>query len=255
MGGRNASSGRTPPQPPTPVPVPTPIPVPVPAPVPPPVQKRHRRNPFSATDNSPFHTLADEDGYFKKQHFDAATKTAIASYLSPHAVPGTLYSESQHMNNALRKGLKLSRSQQQMKDGLMKGMHNLGENMIMTRYCRVGYMRDLGCANFDKLTIATLQKRLVGKTYTDNAFVSVSCNNFSKAPKSNCFTDKAVKLNIRAPASTKAMMPGKGPGGNFGEFVLAPGQRYRITGLRWTGKRGRTGMNYYKQIEVDVEIY
>ena len=254
MGGRGPSSGRTPPPAPTPVPTPVLIPVPVPAPMPP-VQKRPPRNPFPATDKSPFHQLADEDGYFKKQRFDAATKAAIAGYLDPHAVPGTLYSPSQQLNHAMREGKKLTRSQQQMKDGLLKGMHNLGENMVMTRYCRVGYMKDLGCANFDKLTIATIQKRLVGKTYVDNAFLSASCNNFSKAPKSNCFTDKAVKLNIRAPASAKAMMPGKGKGGDFGEFIFAPGQRYRVTGVRWTGKRGRTGMNYYKQIELDVEMY
>ena len=193
--------------------------------------------------------------YFKKQKFDAATKSAIAGYLDPHAVPGTLYSPSQAMNHAMRVGKRLTYSQQQMKDGLMKGMHNLGENMVMTRYCRIGYMKDLGCANYDKLSIGTLQKRLVGKTYVDNAFLSASCNNFSKAPKSNCFTDKAVKLNIRAPASAKAMMPGKGKGGDFGEFIFAPGQKYRVTGVRFTGKRGRTGMQYYKQIELDVEIY
>ena len=199
--------------------------------------------------------LADEDGYFRKQHFDAQTKTAITGYLDPHAIPGSLYSPSQILNHAMRKGIRLTQKQQQMRDGLMKGMHNLGENMTMTRYCRVGFMKDLGCANFDKQTIATLQRKLVGKTYTDGAFVSASCNNFSKAPRSNCFTDKAVKLNIRAPASAKALMPGKGKGGDFGEFIFAPGQQYRITGVRWTGKRGRTGMNYYKQIELDVEMY
>ena len=254
MGGRNTSSGRTPP--PTPIPPPPPpAPVPIPVPMPPPVKKRPPRNPFPSTDNSPFHTLADEDGYFKKQKFDPQTKAAIVSYLDPHAVSGTLYSPSQHLNHALREGKRLTPRQQQMKDGLMKGMHNLGENMVMTRYCRVGYMKDLGCANFDKLSIATLQRRLIGKSYSDNGFVSASCNNFSKAPKSNCFTDKAVKLNIRAPASAKALMPGKGKGGDFGEFVFAPGQKYRITGVRFTGKRGRTGMNYYKQIELDVEMY
>ena len=251
MGGRNTSSGRTPP----PAPKPIPAPMPPPTATPPPAKKRPPRNPFPATDNSPFHTLANEDGYFKKQKFDAATQAAIASYLDPHAVSGTLYSPSQIMNHAMREGKPLTRQQKQMRDGLMKGMHNLGENMTMTRYCRVGFMKDLGCANFDKLTVATLQKRLVGKTYVDNAFVSASCNNFSKAPRSNCFTDKAVKLNIRAPASAKAIMPGKGPGGDFGEFVFAPGQRYRVTGVRFTGKRGRTGMNYYKQIELDVEMY
>ncbi|MBQ8697685.1 MAG: hypothetical protein IJ521_01610, partial [Schwartzia sp.] len=84
MGGRNTSSGRTPPPAPKPVPVPKPSPMPMP----PPIKKRPPRNPFPATDNSPFHTLADEDGYFKKQKFDAATKAAIAGYLDPHAVSG-----------------------------------------------------------------------------------------------------------------------------------------------------------------------
>ena len=199
--------------------------------------------------------LADEDGYFRKQRFDAATKTAIAGYLDPHAVPGTLYSPSQLLNHAMREGHTLTQRQRQLRDGLMKGMHNLGENMTLTRYCRVGYMKDLGCANFDRLAISTLKRRLVGKTYTDGAFVSASCNNFSKAPRGNPFTDKAVKLNIKAPASAKALMPGKGKGGDFGELILAPGQRYRVTDVRWTGKRGRTGMNYYKQVELDVEIY
>ena len=254
MGGRNTSSGRTPPPAPPPIPLPIPVPVPVPMPTPP-VQKRPPRNPFPSTDNSPFHTLADEDGYFKKQKFDAATKSAIAGYLDPHAVPGSLYSPSQILNHAMREGKPLTQRQKQMRDGLMKGMHNLGENMVMTRYCRVGYMKDLGCANFNRLSIATIQRKLVGKSYVDNAFVSASCNNFSKAPRSNCFTDKAVKLNIRAPASAKALMPGKGKGGDFGEFVFAPGQRYRVTGVRFTGKRGRTGMNYYKQIELDIEMY
>ncbi len=213
------------------------------------------RNLFPATDHSPFHQLADEDGYYRRQNFDAQTRAAIANYLDPWAVPGSLYSPSQILNHGMREGKRLTQSQQQMKDGLMKGMHNLGENMETTRYCRVGYMKDLGCGNFDRMSIATLKRRLVGKTYVDNAFVSVSCNDFSKAPKRNCFTDKAVKLNIRAPASTRALMPGKGKGGDFGEIIFAPGQRYRVTDVRWTGKRGRTGVRYYKQIELDVEIY
>lgn len=95
----------------------------------------------------------------------------------------------------------------------------------------------------------------MGQTYTDHSFLSASCNKFSKAPGRNSFTDKAVKLNIKAPASAQALMPGTGPGGNFGEFVFAPNQNYRITGVRWTGQRGRSGSKYYKQIELDVEIY
>ena len=213
------------------------------------------RSPFSSTDTSPFHQLGDEDGYFNLQNFDAQTQAAIAAYLDPRATPGSLYAPSQNMNYAMRQGIPLTASQQQMRDGLMNGMHNLGENLEMTRYCRVDYMAGLGCGNFDRMQISTLQRRLVGQTYTDPSFLSASCNRFSKAPGRNSFTDKAVKLNIKAPASAQALMPGTGAGGNFGEFVFAPKQNYRFTGVRWTGQRGRSGSKYYKQIELDVEMY
>ena len=210
---------------------------------------------FSDKDSNSYHMLANETSYFAKQTFNDNTKRSIRHYLSPDAVPGSLYSESQVLNHALRQGIPLTRQQKKMRDGLNDGMHNLGENLELTRYCRVNYMKELGIANYDRMSIKTLKKRLIGQSYSDKAFLSVSCNNFSKAPKYNSFTDKAVKLNIKAPASTKALMPGTGKGGDFGELVLGPNQNYRITDLRWTGKQGRSGANYYKQIELDIEMF
>ncbi|MBR2215965.1 MAG: hypothetical protein IJ849_09435 [Selenomonadaceae bacterium] len=210
---------------------------------------------FPATDSSPFHTLADEDGYEAKQNFSAATQTAVQTYLDPNPTRGSLYAPSQQLNHALRQGQPLTASQQQTYNGLMAGMHNLGENLSMTRYDRVGFMQTLGINNYDRMKITTLKKRLVGHVYTDAAFVSVSANNFSKSPTRNPFTDKAIKINIKAPASAQGLKPGTGPGGNFGEFLLAPNQNYRITDVRWTGKQGRSGAQYYKQIELDVEMF
>lgn len=118
---------------------------------------------FRSTDSSPFHSLGNEDGYFSLQKFDPQTQAAIAAYLDPKATPGSLYAPSQNMNYAMRRGLPLTRSQQAMRDGLMNGMHNLGENLEMTRFCRVDYMADLGCANFDRMKITivnTLNHRL-----------------------------------------------------------------------------------------------
>ena len=210
---------------------------------------------FPSQDINPHHTLNDEDGYFTKQNFSDDTKKAIQQYLEPYAVPGSLYSPSQELNNSLRMGISLTQEQKTMSDGLHAGMHNLGENLNVTRYCRVDYMEDLGVSNFYRMNISTLKKRLVGKTYVDGAFLSVSYNNFSKAPAYNPFTDKALKLNIKAPASTKALMPGKGAGGDLGEFIFAPNQNYRITDVRFTGKKGRSGANYYKQVELDIEMF
>lgn len=209
---------------------------------------------FPSVDSSPSHTLADEDGYFSKQKFSHQTQAAINAYLDPNPSGFSLYAPSQQLNHALKQGHQLTPSQQQMHNDLMAGMHNLGENLQLTRYTRVGFMSDLGAPNFDKQSIRTLQKKLVGQVFIDKAFVSVSANNFAKAPRHNPFTDKAVKLNIKAPAHAKALMPGTGTGGNFGEMVLAPNQSYRVTGVRFTGKTGRSGSNYYKQIELDIDM-
>lgn len=209
---------------------------------------------FSDTDTSPFHDLYNGRQYFQDQSFGIDTRMAIVDYLHDQATAGSLYSPSQQLNYAMRRGLPLTANQQFMKDSLMDGMHNLGYNMNLTRYDRVDFMQSMGLPNFSNMSIAQIQKALVGRSYTDAAFVSTSYNNFRNAPPGNAFTDKAVKINISAPAATQALMPGNGPGGQLGEIVLAPGQRYTITGARFTGKRGRSGSSYYNQIEIDVTI-
>ncbi len=209
---------------------------------------------FSDTDASPFHDLYNGRQYFQDQSFGIDTRMAIVDYLHDQPTAGSLYSPSQQLNYAMRQGLPLTANQQFMKDSLMDGMHNLGYNVNLTRYDRVDFMQGLGVPNFSNMPIAQIQKAIVGKSYTDAAFVSASYNNFKNAPPGNPFTDKAVKINIKAPAATQALMPGNGPGGQLGEVVLAPGQRFTITGARFTGQRGRSGANYYNQIEIDVIV-
>lgn len=209
---------------------------------------------FSDTDSSPFHDLYNGQQYFQDQSFGIDTRMAIQDYLHDQATPGSLYSPSQQLNHAMRQGLPLDPNQQFMRDAMMDGMHNIGYNVDLTRYDRADFMQALGVPNFSSMPIAQLQKALVGKSYTDPAFVSTSYNDFKSAPPGNNFTDKAVRIRYKAPASTQALMPGNGPGGAFGEMVLAPGQHYTITGVRFTGKRGRSGASYYNQVELEVTI-
>ena len=209
---------------------------------------------FSATDNSPFHDLYNGRQYFQDQTFDIDTRMALQDYLADQAVTGSLYAPSQILNYAMRTGAPLDANQQFMVNAMMNGMHNIGYNVNLTRYTRVDFMSDLGLPNFSNMPISAIQQVLVGQSFIDKAFVSTSYNNFKNAPKNNPFTDKAVKINYKAPANTQALMPGNGPGGALGEMVLAPGQRYTITGVRFTGQKGRSGSSYYNQIEIDVDI-
>lgn len=225
---------------------------------------------FSDTDNGPFKDFYGGRQYYQNQTFSVDTEMAIADYLYDQPVGGTLYSPSQTMNYKMIQGQSLTPQEVFMRDSLMEGMHNLGYNMNLEHYGRVGYIDDFGQRairqgltstainqnNFENMSIAQLKKAFVGMEYSEAGFVSTSYNKFKNAPNGGApFTDKAVKINIKAPAWSQALMPGNGPGGALGEIVLAPDQRYRVTDVRFTGKKGRSGSSSYKQIEFDVEMY
>lgn len=224
---------------------------------------------FKDTDPADFHQLYGGRQYYQDQHFGIDTQMALQDYLSDTPVPGSMYSVSQNLNYKMEHDQKLSVAEQAIVDDMMAGMHNLGYNLNLTRFGRVDYVDQFGrlaaaagfgriinSSNFDSMSEADLQKAFVGLTYSEDKFVSTSYNGFANAPNGGRpFTDKAVKFNYKAPAKTQALMPGNGPGGALGEMVLAPGQNYRITGVRFTGKQGRSGASSYRQIEFDVEIY
>lgn len=208
---------------------------------------------FKPIDNSPYHDLYNGRQYYQDQTFNIDTRMAIQDYLSDRPSPGSIYSPSQDLNYKMRNGAALSTNEQFMVDALNDGMHNMGYNVNLTRYARVDYMEKLGVKNYDKLSESQLKNALVGKGYKDPAFGSYSYNNFANAPAKNPFTDKAVKIIRRTKASTQVLMPGNGPGGSLGEIVVAPNQGVHIVDVKYTGKRGRSGANYYRQVEIIVE--
>lgn len=225
---------------------------------------------FPDTDNGPYKDFYGGRKYYQNQTFSVDTEMAIQDYLYDQPVKGTLYSPSQLMNYKLQQGQdsQLTAQERFVRDSLLEGMHNLGYNMNLQHYGRVSYLDSFGklaqaqgltnqtinSGNFGRMSEAQLKKAFTGLTYGEKGFLSTSYNNFKNAPSGNPFTDKAVKINIKAPASSQALMPGNGPGGALGEIVLAPNQNYRITDVRFTGKTGRSGSGSYKQIEFDVEI-
>lgn len=219
---------------------------------------------FSDTDNAPYHQLYNGRQYYQSQTFGIDTQLAIQDYLHDKPSGTSIYSPSQQLNNAMEKGLPLTANQQYMLDSLMDGMHNIGYNINLTHYGRVDLIdnlaRNIGAninsRNFESMTDAQLQRAFVGSTHSLNKFLSASYNNFTNAPNGGApFTDKAIRLNISAPARTQALMPGNGPGGNLGEMVLAPQQNFRITGVRFTGDYGRSGGQRYRRVEFDIEFY
>lgn len=214
---------------------------------------------FKDTDNAPYHDLYNGRQYYQDQTFDIDTRMALQDYLNDQPMTGSMYSPSQVLNYKMRENAKnpgsqpLTANEQFMVDSLNEGMHNMGYNVNLIRYDRVDFMQTLGVGNFNNMTESQLKTALIGGRYSDPAFGSYSYNNFKNAPAGNPFTDKAVKIVRRTKASTQVLMPGNGPGGALGEIVVAPNQGVHIVDVKFTGKRGRSGANWYKQVEITVE--
>lgn len=236
---------------------------------PPKPKKSYDKLGFADQDDADFHQLYNGRQYYQQQKMTATQQKAAANYLESHAEPGSLYSHSQNMNYMMVQGKSLTGKYKQTHDGLMSAMHNIGYNVTLTRYDHDGMINGLLKAvgagtNYEKMSAASIQKALVGRTVSENKFLSTSYNNFRNAPQSTkqIFDSRAVKINYKVKASTQAMMPGKGSGGDFGEIILAPtngtaNRGGKITDVRLTGQMvRRKGTQKYNQprIEIDIEI-
>ena len=232
-------------------------------------KKNYDKLGFADHDDADFHQLYNGRQYYQQQKLDATQLKAAANYLESQTEPGSLYSHSQNLNYMMATGQQLTGKYKQTYDGMMSAMHNIGYNLTLTRYDHPGMVNGLlqavgAGSNYEKLSAAQIKKALVGKTLGENKFLSTSYNDFGNASQSMkaTFTTRAVKINYKVKANTQAMMPGKGPGGDFGEIVLAPTNGKsnpggKITDVRLTGQMvRRQGTQSYNQprIEIDIEI-
>lgn len=236
---------------------------------PPKPKKNYDKLGFADQDDADYHQLYNGRKYYQQQNLSTAQKKAADNYLESQPEPGSLYSHCQNMNYKMATGQKLTGKYKQTHDGMMSAMHNVGYNITLTRYDHDGMvnsmLQTLGAGNnYEKMSQSALKKALVGTTVNENKFLSTSYNGFQTAPQSTkqIFDSRAVKINYKVKADVQGMMPGKGPGGDFGEIVLAPtngtaNRAGKITDVRLTGQMvRRKGTQTYNQprIEIDIEI-
>ena len=198
---------------------------------------------FSDTDAADYHDLYNGRGYFQRQQFGIDSELARQNYLASNP-EGRQYggdgvhSLSQNMNWELMNDLPLSPTHQATADGLDAAMHNLGYNLNLQRYDHGSFVdRLLARFGFQgmrttNMTEAQMRRALVGKSFSENRFLSTSYNNFKNAADPSTFTTREVKIEYRAKASTQAFMPGDGPGGRLGEMIAARNQNQRIVDVK-----------------------
>lgn len=232
-------------------------------------QKNYDKLGFADQDDADFHQLHSGAKYYAQQKLTTTQKQAVDNYLESDTELGSLYSHSQNLNYQMAQGKTLTGKYKQTHDGLMDAMHNIGYNVELTRYDHAdmvnGMLKALGAGtNYENMSAASIKKALVGQQVNENKFLSASYNGFKNAPQSSkqVFDSRAVKINYKVKADVQAMMPGKGPGGDLGEIILAPtngtaNRGGKITDVRLTGQMvRRKGTQMYNQprIEIDIEI-
>ncbi len=192
---------------------------------------------------------ANDDSY-KDPDFVAAQKMYISS-ASPN---NDGYSFSQNLNYKLDNGKTLDENEKWMNDNLKSGMHSLGKNTNLVRYCHDDILKQAGVKDYTKLTDAQLQKKLVGTNLKSTSYISTSYN-ASKSPfHPNAILGggREVIMNIKAKASTKGVFGAKAQT----EVILNKGTNMRIIGIHFDGSHATPRNKGSKpRVVLDVEAY
>ncbi len=154
-------------------------------------------------------------------------------YISSSNVNGDGFSFSQNLNYKLDNNMKLDANEKWINDNLQNGMHAIGKNTNLVRYCHDDILKQAGIKDYTKLTNAQLQSKLVGTKLKSNGYVSTSYNASKSpfAPNASLGGGREVVMKIKASSSTKVVFGAKAQT----EVVLNKGTTMKITSIKFDG--------------------
>ena len=186
--------------------------------------------------------------------YDPDVTDAIKLYISDSNPNGDGFSHSQNLNYKLDNGMALNATEKFIDDNIQAGMHSIGKDSQLVRYCHDDILRSAGIADYTKMSDAQLQSALVGKTFKTTSYMSTSYDG-----KKNPFNPSAVGgggrevvMNINAGKDTKMVFGAK----KQAEIVLNKGTNFRITGIHYDGSYATPRNSGIKpRVVLDVETY
>lgn len=164
------------------------------------------------------------------------------------------YSFSQSMNYKLDNNLPLNASEKWINDNLQKGMHDLGQDTNLVRYCHDDILRKCGITDYTKLSDSQLKSKLIGTELKTTAYMSTSYNakNNPFAPGALYGGGREVVMNIKAGSSTKVVFGAKAQS----EIVINKGSNLRITGVKFDGSYATPRIGGSKpRVVIDLETF
>lgn len=164
------------------------------------------------------------------------------------------YSYSQSMNYKLDNGLPLNATERWINDNLQNGMHDLGKDTTLVRYCHDDILQKCGISDYTKMTDSQLQSKLIGTELKTTAYLSTSYNGKKSpfAPGQPLGGGREVVMNVKASSNTKVVLGAKAQS----EIVLNKGTNMRITGIHYDGTYATPRTKGTRpRVVIDVETF
>lgn len=185
--------------------------------------------------------------------YDPDVTDAIKLYISDSNPNRDGFSHSQNLNYKLDNGKPLNATEKFIDDNIQAGMHAIGKDSKLVRYCHDDILKKCGISDYSRLSESQLQQKLVGTQLQTTSYMSVSYDGKKNPfhPSAVGGNGREVVLNVNAKASTKVVFGAK----SQAEFVLNKGTNVKITGVHYDGTTAYPRAGGAKpRIVVDVEV-
>lgn len=185
---------------------------------------------------------------------DPDVTAAIKLYITDSNPNGDGFSHSQNLNYKLDNNLPLNATEKFIDDNIQAGMHNLGKDSNLVRYCHDDILQKCGISDYTKLTDAQLQQKLIGTKLQTTAYMSTSYDAKKSpfAPNAPLGGGREVVMNVKAGKDTQVVFGAK----KQSEIVINKGTNMKITGVHYDGSYATPrGKGAKPRIVIDVETY
>ena len=186
--------------------------------------------------------------------YDPDVTDAIKLYISDSNPNGDGYSHSQNLNYKLDNGMALNPTEKFIDDNIQAGMHDIGKDSKLVRYCHDDILKACGINDYTKLTDAQLQSKLVGTTMQTTSYLSTSYDAKKSpfAPGNPLGGGREVVMNVNAGKNTKMVFGAK----KQSEIILNKGTNLKITGVHFDGSTAYPRNGGAKpRVVIDVETF
>ena len=165
--------------------------------------------------------------------YDPDVTDAIKLYISDSNPNRDGFSHSQNLNYKLDNGIPLNTNEKFIDDNIQAGMHSIGKDSNLVRYCHDDILQACGVSDYTKLTDAQLQSKLVGTTFKTTSYMSTSYDGSKNpfAPSAAKGGGREVVMNVRAGKNTKVVFGAK----SQAEMIINKGTNFKIVGIHYDG--------------------